>query len=104
MIESTGGVLVIGLGNELRGDDAVGIEVVRRLQELAPDLDLIGMEGEPVGLLNAWLGATGVVVVDSMRSGAAPGTVRRFDAAAEPIPGHLNGSASTHAVGARRSD
>jgi hydrogenase maturation protease len=96
-------VLVIGLGNEVRGDDAVGIEVARRVHERAADLEVIGLQGEPVGLLGAWLGATSVVVVDSMRSGAAPGTIRRFDATAEPVPGQLNGTASTHAIGAREA-
>jgi hydrogenase maturation protease len=39
-----------------------------------------------------------VVVVDAAQSGAPPGTVRRFDARAAPVPARLLRS-STHAFG-----
>ena len=93
-------VLVIGLGNELRGDDGAGIEVARRLRGLAAEagIDVRAQQGEPAGLIDAWSGRKAVLVVDTMRSGAEPGTICRFDASCEPLPAQLRGSSSTHAL------
>ncbi len=106
-------MVVIGVGNALRQDDAAGVEVARRLRtragaakiaggvEVAGDgeIAVLQHEGEPLGLLELWDGARAVVLVDAIRSGAAPGTIHRVDASCEPIPALLNGSSSTHAVG-----
>jgi hydrogenase maturation protease len=93
-------VLVIGVGNELRGDDGAGIEVVRRLRgpAAAVGIEVREAPGEPTALLDLWQGADRVIVVDAMRSGAPPGTVLRFDASGKPLPAHLRRSPSTHAV------
>lgn len=84
--------VVIGIGNAARGDDAAGLIVARRLGG-------VEHEGDPVALLDVWRGADRAVVVDAVSSGAAPGTVQRFDAAAAPLPAHLRSSTSTHAFG-----
>lgn len=90
---------VIGVGNAMRGDDAVGLEVARLLQgSLPPGVALHTCEGEPVALLDLWAGCDRVVLVDAMRSGAEPGTVHVFDAVASPLPAELAGP-STHLVG-----
>ena len=93
-------VLVIGIGNELRGDDGAGIEVARRLRGLAAEagIDVRAQQGEPAGLIDAWSGRKAVLVVDTMRSGAELGTICRFDASCEPLPAQLRGSPSTHAL------
>lgn len=90
--------LVIGVGNELRGDDGAGIAVARRLRE-ATELDVRELQGEPTDLLDTWEGHDTVVLVDTMRSGADPGAIRRIDASQAPLPIGLGGSTSTHAVG-----
>jgi hydrogenase maturation protease len=92
--------LVIGVGNELRGDDGAGIAVARRLRETA-DLDVRELQGDPTALLDAWQDRAAVVLVDTMRSGARPGTIRRIDASEAPLPACLGGSTSTHAIGLR---
>jgi len=80
-------IVVIGIGNEYRGDDGVGIVVARRLRaQLPPEIKIIAAGGEGVSLLDAWKGATSVVLLDAIRSGTLPGTIRRFDAGTEPIP------------------
>ena len=93
-------VLVIGIGNELRGDDRAGVDLARRLRGRAGEagIEVREHQGEPTELLNAWHGADAVVLVDTMRSGAPPGTIRRFDASSEPLPGPLRGPSSSHAV------
>ena len=92
-------VLVIGIGNELRGDDGAGVEVARRLRGPArhAGIEVRELRGEPTRLLEAWEGCDAVVLVDTMRSGAPAGTIRRFDASREPLPVPLRGSSSTHA-------
>jgi hydrogenase maturation protease len=94
-------VVVIGVGNRLRGDDAAGLEVARRVREgSVPDGVVVReLEGEGVGLLDLWSGADAVVLVDTIRSGARAGAIRRLDASTEPLPATLRGSSSTHAVG-----
>ena len=91
-------VLVIGIGNELRGDDGAGIAVAQRLRATA-ELDVRELRGEPTSLLDEWQNHDAVVLVDTMRSGAQPGTIRRIDASQSPIPSGLGGSTSTHAFG-----
>jgi len=88
---------VIGVGNDLRGDDAAGLEVVRRLGTL-PGVLVSEHHGEAVDLLDRWQDATAVVLVDTIRSGAAPGTIHRIDASAEAIPSRLR-RASSHTIG-----
>ncbi len=92
-------MIVIGVGNAWRGDDGAGLAVARRLREAAPaGLEVREVEGDASALVDAWAGADRVVVVDAAESGAPPGTVRRFDAVAEPLPARGVRS-STHAFG-----
>ena len=94
-----GGAVVIGVGNEIRGDDAAGLIVARRLRERAATRAVVlACEADPAGLLEAWLGAALAIIVDTVVSGAEPGTVQRFDVSAVPLPAKLVGS-STHALG-----
>ena len=92
--------MVAGLGNEMRGDDAVGILVARELhaREAAHGIEVREQPGEPIALLDDWPGPEAVVLVDAMSSGAVPGTIARFDASAEPLAETLRCCASTHAV------
>ena len=85
-------LIVIGIGNAFRGDDAAGLAVARALGD---DPRVIAHAGEPIDLLERWEGAGEVIVVDAARSGAAPGTVHRLDGLAEPV----TAGGSTHAFG-----
>ena len=92
-------LIVIGVGNAWRGDDAAGLAVARRLRELAlDDIEVREVEGDATALVDLWVRATHVVVVDAAASGAPPGTVSRFDAIAMPLPARTVRS-STHAFG-----
>ena len=88
--------LVLGIGNDLRGDDGAGLEVARRLR--AAGVRALGCAGDPSGLLDVWEGERDVILVDAVRSGAAPGTLHRMDARARPLPTRLF-CGSTHHVG-----
>jgi hydrogenase maturation protease len=86
---------VVGIGSEWRGDDAVGRTVARLLRD--EGLDVLELDGEPASLVDALGDADGVGVVDAVRSGAAPGTVVRWDAT-EPLP-QQPFRGSTHVLG-----
>lgn len=91
--------VVVGVGNALRGDDAVGIVVAERLRGLVPaDVDVVECEQEPSRLLDAWGNADVALVVDACASSEPPGTVHRFDASGDPLPARVFRS-STHAFG-----
>lgn len=91
--------LLIGLGNELRGDDAAGLLVARSARGRLPaDVEVLERGGEPVDLLDAWSGADAALVVDAVVSGAEAGRVHRVDAVAGPLPAAFAGP-STHALG-----
>lgn len=95
----TSRVLVIGIGNAWRGDDAAGLAVARRLRAIVPPgVDVLEHPGEPVSLIDEWAGADTVYLADAVCSGGVPGTLHRLDATARPL-GALFGRRGTHAVG-----
>ena len=78
-------ILVIGIGNPARGDDAAGLAVARCIREAAPGhVTVTELAGDQLALLDAWTGAREVYLIDAVCSGGTPGTVYRFDAA-EPL-------------------
>jgi len=89
--------LVIGLGNDFRRDDGAGRVAARRVRELAGEaVRVIEESGEGAALMDAWRGAELVILIDAVHSGAAPGTIHRLDARAQPIPSNFF-HYSTHA-------
>jgi hydrogenase maturation protease len=91
--------IVLGIGNRDRGDDAAGPAVARLLQGALPaDIDVTEHSGEAAALLGRLDGVTEAFLVDACASGAAAGTVQRFDAGTAPLPQGLFGL-STHAFG-----
>ncbi len=91
--------VVVGVGNALRGDDAVGIAVAERLRGRVPDdVDVVECEQEPSRLLDAWSHADVALVVDACAAGEPPGTLHRFDVSGGPLPARVFRS-STHAFG-----
>jgi hydrogenase maturation protease len=94
-------VVVIGIGNELRGDDAAGLLVVRRLasRPLPDGVRVLAHDGEAIGLLDLWEDEDAVVLLDTVRSGAPAGTIHRADASNAAIPTTLR-RASSHTIDA----
>ncbi len=92
-------VRVIGIGNDLRGDDAAGLEVARRLRagDLPPGVEVSEGGGEALDLLELWSGAETVILIDAVRSGAPAGTLHRLDASRAPLPTGLERT-SSHTV------
>src|SRR4051794_5888632 len=80
-------VLVIGVGHPLRGDDGVGPAVLQGLREylqthvtaLAVPVRLEVADGDLVDLLESGTAYSKVILVDAVVTGAAPGTLYRWD-------------------------
>lgn len=89
--------LVIGLGNDHRGDDGAGLEAARRLAPvLAGEADVRAHPGEPIDLLHDWAHADLLVLIDAAHNGRRPGTVRRYPLGSRALASSGLGS-STHA-------
>lgn len=87
------------MGNEFRGDDAVGICVARRLAALKlPDIRVIERTGEGADLIEAWQDVDCVCLVDAVSAQGLVGSVYRFDAQEKPLPVQHFG-VSSHAFG-----
>ena len=92
-------IRLIGIGNEFRSDDAVGLYVARQLKQRTDGvLDIVEATGEGIDLLELWEGAEKVLLVDAVCSKAKPGTIYRFDTRKQSIPDNLF-SCSTHHFG-----
>lgn len=94
--------LVIGIGNPERGDDGAGGAVARQIRACShPGVHVIEQSGQAADLIGVWqtLNPSTVYVVDAMSSGAAPGTIRRFDTQAAPLPAAFRSGTSTHDLG-----
>ena len=91
--------LVMGIGNEARGDDLAGLAVARSLRLGGLwECEVAESDGDVAALLQAFKGRTQVILVDACYSGVPPGTLHRFDAHAQRLPASL-GAGSTHALG-----
>jgi len=74
--------LVIGIGAEDRGDDAAGIEVAKSLK----NVDAVTYLEGSLGVIDVWEWCSDVVIIDAMKSGSPPGTVKRFDGLHDRLP------------------
>jgi len=92
--------IVLGVGNPDRGDDGAGRAAARRLRELPlHDVEIIEHGGEATTLVARMVGAASVFLIDASASGAPPGTVRRFDVSAAPVPEEVALGLSSHGFG-----
>jgi len=75
--------LIIGCGNLHRGDDAAGMLVAHRLQELG--VPARECQGEAMRLMEAWRGCSAVVIIDAVVTGAEAGHIMTWDAHQAPL-------------------
>jgi hydrogenase maturation protease len=79
--------LLVGVGNEYRSDDGVGLVVARKIHEkLIPSVTVKEESGEGAALMEAWQGFQNVIIVDAVSSGAKPGTIFKMEAKKEIMP------------------
>ena len=107
MSDSSNKIIVLGLGNDILTDDAIGLHVVRELRQR-----LAGVEGVDVretmemglALLDFIVGYRGLVLVDSIQTGkVVPGVIQEIDGTdLKQLPGptpHFLGVGETLALG-----
>lgn len=107
MSDAANKTLVLGLGNDILTDDAVGLKVVRELREcLAGQATVDVRETMEMGLalLDFIVGYRALVLVDSIQTGkAAPGVLHEIDGTdLKQLPGptpHFLGVGETLALG-----
>jgi hydrogenase maturation protease len=97
--------VVIGIGNDFRRDDAVGLTVADQIAERnLPGVRVVTGIGEPVALLEAWSGVVRAVVIDAaVGADSIPGRIRRWTArdleATAAVSSHALGLAQICALG-----
>jgi len=60
--------LILGLGNPILTDDAVGIRIAQQLKQEIPDLEVIGASEAGIALLEYVIGYDKLVIIDSIRT------------------------------------
>lgn len=72
---------VLGLGNELLGDDAVGVIAARQIKnELTDQVDVAETSVYGLGLLDVILGCRQLIIIDAIKTGSCPvGTLIQLD-------------------------
>lgn len=94
-----GPIVVIGVGNDFRTDDGVGLYVARAIARMnLPAVRVIAGVADGSNILAAWTGADAAFIIDCAVSGAAPGTIFRFNPLKEEIPAEFFSHFSTHAI------
>lgn len=80
MRESAAHTLIVGIGNSLAGDDAVGLEAAKRLCKLPlpAGVRVVAAESPGMGLIDLLAGADRAILLDSVVAPGRPGTVRRI--------------------------
>ena len=92
-------ILLIGIGNEYRCDDSIGLHVIRALKERKlPNTISVESNGDGAELIEMFGSVRMAILIDAVSSGGIPGTIYQFDAHKQPIPTQLS-FPSTHAFG-----
>jgi len=88
--------LVVGLGNDLAGDDAVGPDAVRALASRRPPehLRLANVGTDALRIAELWDGEPRVWLIDAVCGSAAPGTVHDIDH--DALFGHSHRAVGAH--------
>jgi hydrogenase maturation protease len=94
-------IMIIGIGNIFRGDDAVGLVAAQRLRDLKlKGVQVLELDGDITTMAASWQGASRVIVLDAATSKSQAGTIHRFAAHEEPLPRKIFATCiSCHAVG-----
>ncbi len=78
--------LLIGIGNEYRNDDGVGLLIAREIcKKNLTSVTVKEVSGEGAELIEAWQGFNNVIIVDAVSSGAKLGMIFKIDAINEIV-------------------
>jgi len=92
-------ILVMGVGNDLRGDDRVGLVLARSIRaRQLPNVEVIECKGDIATWLSLWAGRDNVVMLDAVLSGAQPGVIHQLDVSDDPLPMTHRSPSSSHVL------
>jgi hydrogenase maturation protease len=92
-------VIIVGTGNEFRGDDEAGILVLKALKPvIPPQVEALEITGDQLDLLELMQLADNLIIADAATSNAPAGTVFKVDANKYPFPNDLFKSVSSHGI------
>jgi hydrogenase maturation protease len=90
--------IVVGIGNELRGDDDAGLAVARMMKREPPTgVAILELNSDVTSLIDHLPGFDVAMIIDATQSGSLPGTIHRFDASTVPLP-DARSTRSTHGM------
>ncbi len=93
-------ILVLGVGNRYRGDDAAGLLVADRVREAGiTGVTVRECPADPMSIIEAWTGFDRVIVVDATSSGAKPGKIIHFTSGKKLPQKVFSKQVSSHGVG-----
>ncbi|MEO8285213.1 MAG: hydrogenase maturation protease [Chloroflexota bacterium] len=83
-------IAIIGIGTDYRRDDAAGLLVARALKGHVPSGATVHeCAGASFELIDLWVGADLVILVDAVCSGAGAGTIYHIEVRNAPIPSYF---------------
>lgn len=83
-------LLIIGIGNEYRSDDAAGLIAARKIRQYGlKGIDVIENNGDGADLIEKWSGRKKTILIDAVLSGSEPGYIHEFTAPGSIIPSEL---------------
>jgi len=90
------GIVVVGVGNDFRQDDAAGLIAARRLR----DCGILAEEhqGDFATLMETWKDAGSLILIDAIAPGRVPGAMYRLNASTSALDRQVFNT-STHAFG-----
>jgi hydrogenase maturation protease len=92
--------LVVGMGNPMAADDAIGVELVRRLRHQShTGCRFLEVTQPGLGLLRLFDQASWILFVDAVVSGAPPGTVCLIPLPSKLVESRGIASLSSHGLG-----
>ena len=72
--------LVLGIGNPIVTDDAVGLNIARRIKEMKPELEVVEACSGAMGLFDYVVDHDRVILIDSVKTdGGTPGTLYKIE-------------------------
>ena len=90
--------MIVGLGNDYRRDDAVGLYIVRHLKNRLPaGIKAVVGVADGTDLIELWKDKKFCIVIDAVLSDSRPGTIHRYDGRTQDIPENIFSAYSTHA-------
>jgi hydrogenase maturation protease len=97
--------LIVGVGNESMGDDAIGLHITSELGKRLrtdrgefPKIDIVAHCGDCLSLIEAWDGYEQVIMIDAARPSGTPGKITQFDVVKRQLPVECF-SVSSHTLG-----